>query len=76
MASQPMKRRRRGLTPIETVVAIGLLSSASALVVPTLSKAREDAKRLTCLNRLGQINRALLSYHADLDELPLFVLTD
>ena len=76
VVSQPQHPRRAALTLIETVVAIGLLSSASALVVPTLSKAREDAKRLTCLNRLGQINRALLSYHADLDELPLFVLTD
>ncbi|MCH7721498.1 MAG: DUF1559 domain-containing protein [Planctomycetes bacterium] len=71
-----MNRRRRGLTLIETVVAVGLLSSVAALLVPTLSKTREDAKRLTCQSHLGQTGRALLSYRADLGSFPLFPTTD
>lgn len=76
MASQPMNRRRRGLTLIETVVAVGLLSSVGALLVPTLSKTREDAKRLTCQSHLGQTGAALLSYRADLGSFPLFPTSD
>jgi len=67
--------RSGGLTLIETVVTVGLLSSAAALLVPTLGQTREDAKRLTCLSRLSQVNRALLSYHADLEAFPLFTTT-
>lgn len=76
VTQRTISTRHPGLTLIETVVAVGLLSSVSGLLVPTLSKAREEAKRLTCMSRLGQVNRAMLTYHADLDELPLFVIAD
>jgi len=69
-------RKLPGLTLIETVVAVGLLSSVGTLLVPTLSKAREDAKRLTCLSRLGQTGAALVNYVADLEAIPFFMLND
>lgn len=76
MTQRTLTTRHTGLTLIETVVAVGLLSSVGALFVPTLSKAREDAKRLTCQSRLGQTGRALLTYRADLGALPLFTQMD
>jgi len=48
----------------------------SALLVPTLDKAREDAKRLTCQSQLSQTGRALLSYRADLGAMPLMTTTE
>ena len=76
MTQNTRPTKHRALTLIETVVAVGLLSSMSALVVPTLSSAREDAKRLTCQSHLGQTGAALVTYLSDLKLLPMYTSSD
>lgn len=54
--------RRLGLTLLELLVVIALISILTALLLPTLSRARESAWRTSCANNLRQIGMAFEMY--------------
>ncbi|MFW5682339.1 MAG: type II secretion system protein [Phycisphaeraceae bacterium] len=58
---------RHGFTLIELLVVISIVALLIALLLPALGKARENAKKLTCLSNLRQNGIASLSYAADHD---------
>jgi prepilin-type N-terminal cleavage/methylation domain-containing protein len=62
--------RRRGLTVLELLVAVAILTILAALVLPALFRAREAARRLHCQNNLHQIGVALTAYHLRHGSLP------
>jgi prepilin-type processing-associated H-X9-DG protein len=55
--------RRRGLTILELLVSMGVISSLAAVLLPAFGSAREAARRVQCTSHLKQIGLALHNYH-------------
>ncbi len=56
--------QRRGLSLVELLVVIAVLTLLVAILLPSLQKAREDARRTVCLANMKHIGAALFSYAA------------
>lgn len=62
-------RRATGFTLIELLVVIAIISILAAILFPVFARARENARRASCLSNLKQIGLAVLMYTQDYDEL-------
>jgi len=61
-------RRNRGFTLIELLVVIAIIAILAAILFPVFARAREAARKATCLSNLKQIALACLMYAQDYDE--------
>ncbi len=61
----PFGRCRRGFTLIELLVVIAIIAILAALLLPVLTKAKNKAKRIQCLNDMSQLQKCALMYSGD-----------
>ncbi|MHC4511810.1 MAG: type II secretion system protein [Planctomycetota bacterium] len=57
--------RRKAFTLIELLVVIAVIAVLMAILMPALNRAREQGKRIVCLNNLGQLMKGWILYADD-----------
>ena len=60
--------RKEGFTLIELLVVIAIISILAAILFPVFARARESARRASCLSNLKQIGLGIMQYTQDYDE--------
>jgi len=62
MAARRSSRRRRGFTLIELLVVVAIIALLVSILLPSLNKAREQAKAAVCASRLRSFGQASALY--------------
>ena len=63
---------KRAFTLIELLVVIAIVALLAAILFPVFARARENARKSSCMNNLKQIGLGLLQYTQDFDEVNTF----
>ena len=63
-----MRYVRKGFTLIELLVVIAIIAILAAILFPVFARAREAARKTTCLSNLKNLGLATLMYTQDYDE--------
>ena len=61
-------RKNRGFTLIELLVVIAIIAILAAILFPVFARARESARKATCISNVKQITLACIMYAQDYDE--------
>jgi len=59
---------RKGFTLIELLVVIAIIAILAAILFPVFGRARENARRASCISNLHQIGLGFMQYTQDYDE--------
>jgi len=63
-----MTKHNKAFTLIELLVVIAIISILAAILFPVFARARENARRASCMSNLKQIGLAIMQYTQDYDE--------
>jgi prepilin-type N-terminal cleavage/methylation domain-containing protein len=59
---------RKAFTLIELLVVIAIIAILASILFPVFARARENARRTSCLSNLKQIGMGFMQYTQDYDE--------
>jgi prepilin-type N-terminal cleavage/methylation domain-containing protein len=62
------RARRPAFTLIELLVVIAIIAILAAILFPVFARARENARKITCVSNLRQLGTAVTMYAQDYDE--------
>lgn len=68
MQTTPIRNGRSAFTLIELLVVIAIIAILAAILFPVFARARENARKTSCLSNLKQIGLGVLQYTQDYDE--------
>ena len=60
---------RTGFTLIELLVVIAIIAILAAILFPVFGRARENARRTSCISNARQLGLAVLQYASDYDDM-------
>src|SRR5215471_10108320 len=63
--NRPGKKMKRGFTLVELLVVIAIIGILAALLMTAVSRAKNQASKVTDINNLKQVMTAVHSYAAD-----------
>lgn len=61
-------KKLSGFTLIELLVVIAIIAILAAILFPVFARARENARRASCMSNLKQVSLAIMQYTQDYDE--------
>lgn len=61
-------KQLKGFTLIELLVVIAIIAILAAILFPVFARARENARRTSCMSNLKQIALGMMQYTQDYDE--------
>jgi prepilin-type N-terminal cleavage/methylation domain-containing protein len=70
-----LSARKKAFTLIELLVVIAIIAILASILFPVFARARENARRASCLSNLKQIGLATMMYTQDYDEGYPYALT-
>jgi prepilin-type N-terminal cleavage/methylation domain-containing protein/prepilin-type processing-associated H-X9-DG protein len=62
-------RQKQAFTLIELLVVIAIISILAAILFPVFARARESARRASCMSNLKQVGLGMMMYVQDYDEI-------
>jgi prepilin-type N-terminal cleavage/methylation domain-containing protein/prepilin-type processing-associated H-X9-DG protein len=62
------KTRKQGFTLIELLVVIAIIAILAAILFPVFARARENARRASCISNFKQLGLGIMQYTQDYDE--------
>jgi len=63
-----MSKSRKAFTLVELLVVIAIIAVLAAILFPVFGRARENARRTTCLSNIRMVGMGLFMYTQDYDE--------
>ena len=67
------RRGQAGFTLIELLVVVAIIALLISILLPSLSRARAQARSTVCSSRIAQLTKAIILYADDYEETPPFL---
>src|SRR5690606_32131455 len=61
-------KHNKAFTLIELLVVIAIIAILAAILFPVFGRARENARRTSCLSNMKQVGTGILMYNQDYDD--------